>query len=107
MEPTDLELAEIESESDSEWSPLLRRELVQTGFVLLTYLAIKIALDLTDEHSTLRWKLHRVWHDLMRQISGDEENRAIALVATRGIAYAQVWLDRQWRNRKEETNGNA
>lgn len=93
---------EIEENSDTEqeWSPLLRRELIQTAVAVGTYLVIKLALDLYDEDSKLRWRLKRAWHEVMVTLSSDEENRQIATAAARGIDYAQIWLTRQWESRK-------
>ncbi len=91
-------IEEVEAEEVvDEWTPLLRRELVQTGIAVATYCAIRLAIELCDEDSRLRWRLRRVWHDLMVSISSDEENRAIATEIARGVDYAQIWLNRQWQ----------
>ena len=91
---------------EAGWRPLVRGEVISLVGMMLFYFAVKVAIDLADEHSTARWRLQRVWRNMMRQVSGDEENRAIALAATRGIAYTQVWLARQWANRKDP-HGNT
>jgi hypothetical protein len=87
-------------EDEESWQPILKRELVQTAAAVAAYLVIKVALDLADEHSPLRWRLRRWWHEAAKTISGDEMNRQIALTAARGIDYAQVWLGRQWSEHK-------
>jgi hypothetical protein len=97
MEET--EVVEEETVED-EWRPLLRRELVQTGVAVATYVLIRLAIELADEESKTRWRLRRVWHEMMTAISSDQENKAIATTAARGVEYAQIWLSRQWSGKK-------
>ena len=86
---------------------LVRREVIQTVVALAAYGVCWLALELSHEDSTVRWRLRRVWHELMVSISGPEENKQIALTAARGIAYAQVWLGRKWNeSNRKETSGD-
>lgn len=103
--PVDEVVDEAAVPQSDEIAHLVRRELIQTVVALGAYGICWLALELSHEDSAVRWRFRRVWHELMVSVSGPEENKRIALMAARGIAYSQVWLDRQW-NRRKETNGN-
>ena len=78
-----------------EWRRLARREAVQFVASIAILVLLKVALDLQDENSSLRYRLRSLWKTAQRNVR--KPNPAeVHLLAERGIDYTQLWLNKRW-----------